>query len=327
MKQRIWHGGITTTELGIGAAQFGNLYTETTDSESDDAVEAAWDAGVRCFDTAPHYGLGLSERRLGSALGGLPRDEFVVSTKVGRLLVPNPGGESEQDTDFVVPASTRRVWDFTRDGIRRSLDASLERLRLDRVDVLYLHDPDDYEREALEQALPAMVELRDEGIVRAVGVGMNQSAMPARFIQEIDLDVVMLAGRYTLLEQTALGDLLPAAALRGVSIVAAGVYNSGLLSTDPIPDDAHYNYQKVPQRILQRARQIAAVCAQFDVTISEAAVAFPLQHPSVVNVTIGARTSEHVAAAVARNAAAVPAELWSALVEHQLLDARAVFNR
>lgn len=327
MKQRTWHGGLTTTELGLGVAQFGNLYLETTDAESVAAVDAAWDAGIRSFDTAPHYGLGLSERRLGAALKGRPRDEYVVSTKVGRLLVPNPGGAGTQDADFVVPATMRRVWDFSRDGIRRSLDESLERLGLDHLDVLYLHDPDDHEREALDEALPAMVELREEGIVRAIGVGMNQSAMPARFVDEIDLDVVMVAGRYTLVDQTALGDLLPAASRRGVSIIAAGVYNSGLLSTHPIQEDAYYNYQAVPDDVLDRARRIAAVCEEFSVTIPEAAVAFPLQHSSVAGVAIGVRTAEHVADAVARYGAAVPVELWSALIERGLMDPRVMANR
>lgn len=327
MKQRTWPGGLTTTELGIGVAQFGNLYRETTDEESLSAVDAAWDAGIRCFDTAPHYGLGLAERRLGEALRGRPRDDYVVSTKVGRLLVPNPAGAGARDAEFVVPATMRRVWDFSRDGIRRSLDASLERLGLDRVDVLYLHDPDDHEREALDEALPAMVELRDEGIVRAVGVGMNQSAMPARFVERIDLDVVMIAGRFTLLDQSALDDLLPAAERGGVSIVAAGIYNSGVLSTHPIQGDAHYNYQTVPVDVLDRARRIAAVCEEFSVTIPEAAVAFPLQHPSVSGVAVGVRTAGHVADAVARYGTAVSGELWAALIERGLMDSRAVASR
>jgi len=322
MKSRTTASGLSLTELGIGVAQFGNLYRETTDAESAAAVDAAWSAGIRYFDTAPHYGLGLSERRLGSALADRPRDEYVVSTKAGRLLVPNPGGESELDTDFVVPAATRREWDLSRDGIRRSLDESLERLGLDRVDVLYLHDPDDHEDQALREALPAMAELRDEGVVRAVGAGMNQSAMLARFAAEADIDVVMLAGRYTLLEQGALDDLLPAAERNGVAVVAAAIYNSGLLATARIRDAAHYNYGSVPPELLARTRAIADVCADFGVTVPDAAVAFPLLHPSVVSVSIGTRTARHVADAATRYETAVPAGLWTALVDRGLLDER-----
>lgn len=315
-------GGMLASELGVGVAQFGNLYRETTDEESVAAIRQAWLDGIRSFDTAPHYGLGLSERRLGEALREYPRHEYTVSTKVGRLLVPDPDGAGRQDEHFVVPADWRRVWDFSRDGILRSLEASLERLGLDRVDVLYLHDPDDHERAALEHALPAMAELRSEGVVRAIGVGMNQSAMPARFIERADLDVVMLAGRYTLLDQGALDDLLPAAEERGVSIVAAGVYNSGVLSTHPVRSDAHFDYQSVPAAVIERARRIGDLCEEFGVTLPEAAIAFPLRHPAVVSAIIGCRTAEHVADAAQRHRAAVPPELWSALAERGLIDRR-----
>ncbi|MBD7957726.1 aldo/keto reductase [Microbacterium sp. Sa4CUA7] len=316
-------GDLALTEVGIGAAQFGNLYRETTDEASTAAVDAAWVAGVRYFDTAPHYGLGLSERRLGDALQGKPRDEFVISTKVGRLLVPNPGGEGAFDGDFLVPATTRREWDLSRDGIRRSLHDSLERLGLDRVDVLYLHDPDEHEQQALSEALPAMIELRDEGVVKAVGAGMNQSAMLARFAERLDIDIVMLAGRYTLLEQGALDDLLPAAQANGVSVVAAAIYNSGLLATARIRPDAHYNYGAVPRELLERTGRIAELCDDFGITIPDAAVAFPLRHPAVASVVIGTRTERHVSEAAARHRTEVPEEFWSTLVQHGLLDERA----
>src|SRR5690606_33068685 len=187
--------GVRLTSLGFGAAQAGNLFRATTDEETAAAVEAAWDLGVRYFDTAPHYGLGLSERRLGAALRGRPRDEHVVSSKVGRLLVPSPGTAHERDPDlFDVPADHRRVWDFSRDGVLRSIDATLARTGLDRVDVVYLHDPDDHEDAAVHEALPALVDLRDQGVVGAIGAGMNQSAMLARFVRTGDVDVVMCAG-------------------------------------------------------------------------------------------------------------------------------------
>lgn len=325
MKNRTWGAGVSTTEVGIGVAQFGNLYRETTDDASAAAVDAAWASGIRYFDTAPHYGLGLSERRLGAALADRPRDEYVISTKAGRLIVPNPGGEDDvDDAGFVVPATHRREWDLSRDGIRRSLDESLERLGLDRVDILYLHDPDGHEQQALREALPAMAQLRDEGVVRAIGAGMNQSEMLARFAREADIDVVMLAGRYTLLEQGALDELLPAALEHDVAVVAAAIYNSGLLASARVSPDAHYNYGTVPPELVARTAAIADVCDQFGITVPDAAVAFPLRHPAVVSVVIGTRTAQHVEQAVARYETAVPEEFWAALAERGLLDERAL---
>nr|WP_243074528.1 aldo/keto reductase [Microbacterium sp. SS28] len=323
MQNRTWGDGLATTELGVGVAQFGNLYRETTDEASTQAIEAAWAAGIRYFDTAPHYGLGLSERRLGAALRDRPRDAYVVSTKAGRLLVPDPEGASRMDDGgFVVPATLRREWDLSRDGIRRSLDESLERLGLDRVDILYLHDPDAHEDAALREALPAMAQLRDEGVVGAIGAGMNQSAMLARFAREAGIDVVMLAGRYTLLEQGALDDLLPAALEHDVAVVAAAIYNSGLLATPRMSADAHYNYGAVPAELLARARAIADVCDEFGITVPDAAVAFPLRHPAVASVVIGTRTAQHVTDAVARYETTIPEEFWSELVARGLLDPR-----
>jgi D-threo-aldose 1-dehydrogenase len=312
--------GIALTEIGIGTAQFGNLFRETTDAESVDAVESAWARGVRYFDTAPHYGLGLAETRLGLALAGRPRDQFVVSTKVGRLLVPSPETAHEQDAGFVVPASTRRVWDFSRDGILRSIEASLERLGLDRIDVVYMHDPDDHWRQASEEGAPALAELRDQGIIGAFGVGMNQSAMLARFIDECDVDVVMVAGRYTLLEQGASQDLFPIAAGRGVAVVAAAIYNSGLLSRTTVPDGAHYNYRDASTEVVARAREIALVCEEFGVTLPDAAVQFPLRNPSVTSVVVGARTAEQVIGTIDRYERGIPEQLWSALVSKGLIN-------
>ncbi|WP_156037358.1 aldo/keto reductase, partial [Glycomyces tenuis] len=237
--------GTRLTELGFGAAQLGNLYRETTEAEASGAVDAAWDAGVRYFDTAPHYGLGLSERRLGAVLAGRPRDEYVLSTKVGRLLVPTPErAHLRDDGGFAVPAAFRREWDFSRDGILRSLEGSLERLGTDRIDIVYLHDPDEHWDEASTGGVQALVELREQGVVSAIGVGMNQSAMPARFVRETDIDVVMCAGRFTLVDRGALADLLPAALDRGVAVVAAAVYNSGLLAEPRPAADARFDYRR-----------------------------------------------------------------------------------
>lgn len=313
-------GGLTLTELSFGAAQIGNLFTAMTDQDAAGAVDAAWSAGVRYFDTAPHYGLGLSERRLGAALERRPRDEFVVSTKVGRLLVPDPEGASGRDTEgFDVPAASRRVRDYSRDGVLRSLEDSQARLGLSRVDIAFVHDPDDHYRQALDGAFPALEHLRREGAIVSYGAGMNQSAMLADFVRHTDLDIVMLAGRYTLLEQGALDDLLPLCLERHVSVIAAGVFNSGLLANDrPLPG-TRYNYQAAPAALLDRASQIAGVCERFGTTLPAAAAQFPLAHPAVASVCLGMRSREQVCRNVALLDAPVPVELWSALKAEGLL--------
>jgi D-threo-aldose 1-dehydrogenase len=317
--------GIKLTTLGFGAAPAGNLYQAMTDEDAHATFEAAWAAGIRYFDTAPHYGLGLSERRLGTFLRTRPCDELVVSTKVGRLLVPSPETAHRKDPDiFEVPAATRRVWDFSRDGVLRSLEASLERTGLDRVDVVYLHDPDEHWEQAAREALPALVELRDQGVVGAVGAGMNQSAMLTRFVRETDVDVVMCAGRFTLLEQAALADLLPAAAERGVAVVAAAAYNSGILAHDSPPSDATYDYAPAAAELLDRARRIAAVCAEHGVTLPQAALAYVRTHPAVVSTVVGLATPEQARQAGERAAVRVPAELWRALADAGLLPEAAV---
>ena len=237
-------------------------------------------------------------------------------------MVPNPGGERYRDDGgFDVPATTRRQWDFSADGVKRSISESLERLGLDRIDIVYLHDPDDHGQLAMEHALPALLRLRDEGVVTAIGAGMNQSAMPAAFIRRHDIDVVMLAGRYTLLEQGALTDLMPLAMERGVGIVIAGVYNSGLLSTDRPAADAKYNYGNAPADLIARAHRIAEVCERHDVSLPEAAVAFPLIHPATVSVVVGGRTAEQVTGSEKRYRKPVPEVLWADLRDQGLIPA------
>ena len=300
----------------MGTSPFGNLFRETTDEDTAAAVDAAWDGGVRYFDTAPHYGLGLGEKRLGAGLRDRPRDEYVISTKVGRLLVPTPEIAGQLDDDgFVVPAEYRRQWDFSRDGILRSVEESLERLGLDRVDVLYLHDPDEHWDAASTTGISTLIELRDQGVVKAIGAGMNQSAMLARFVAECDVDLMMLAGRYTLLDQSAQDDLLPLALERGVGIVAAGVYNSGLLSRAVVPDDAHYDYQAAPRELVERARAIATVCERHGVTLPDVAVQFPLRHPAVVNAVLGARNEGQALGGLERYEVSIPDDLWAELDE------------
>ncbi|GAB2942108.1 aldo/keto reductase [Streptomyces heilongjiangensis] len=312
---------VEVTELSYGAAGIGNLYRPVADEEAAAAIDAAWDAGIRTFDTAPHYGLGLSERRLGEALRGRPRSTWTLSTKVGRLLVPADGDGGGHGDDlangFAVPATLRRVWDFSADGVRRSLEASLDRLGLDRVDIVLLHDPDDHAEQALDEAYPALERLRGEGVVGAIGVGMNQSALPTRFLRETDIDVVLLAGRYTLLEQEGLTDLLPEAAARGRSVLIGGVLNSGLL-TDPAPG-ATYDYAPAPEPVLDRARRLRAVTERHGVPLRAAALHFPLGHPAVASVLTGARSTDEVRDTVEQLRAPVPAALWDELRAEGLL--------
>lgn len=303
------------TELGLGAAQLGNLFQEVSDSDAELTVEGAWSSGVRYFDTAPHYGLGLSERRLGNALRQYPRNDYVVSTKVGRSLIPSPQTAQHDDESFVVKATHKRVWDFSRDGIRRSLDESLNRLGLDRVDIVYLHDPDDHWAEASTSGVDALVELRDEGVVGAIGAGMNSSAILAEFVRQCDIDIAMIAGRYTLLDQSAASDLLPIALERGVAVVAAGVYNSGLLSTDRAAAGATYDYGRASDELVGKANDIADICGRYDVSLSEAAIAFALRHPAVVSVVLGARSAEQARTNAARSEQRVPERLWDDLVD------------
>jgi D-threo-aldose 1-dehydrogenase len=310
---------VRLTELGFGAAVIGNLYRETSDEEAEQAVDAAWDAGIRYFDTAPHYGLGLSERRLGRGLRDRPRAEFVVSSKVGRLLVPNADPRGHDADLFAVPDDLRRVRDYSRDGVLRSLEDTLERTGLDRIDVVYVHDANEYWREAAEEAMPALAELRDAGVVGAIGAGMNDPAMLTRFLRETPADVVMLAGRYTLLNQSALDDLLPAAASLGKSVVAVGVFNSGLLAAPRPAADATFDYRPAPPELLERAHRIADICEQHGSTLPAAAIAFPLAHPAVVDVTLGMRTAAEVQRNAGLMAEPVPAGVWSDLRAEGLL--------
>jgi D-threo-aldose 1-dehydrogenase len=299
--------------LAFGSAPIGNLGRVVGDEEWTGALSTALETGVRYFDTAPHYGLGLAERRL-AELG----DDVIVSTKVGRLLVAGPG--TGMDTEgYDVPDTIVRVRDYSRDGVLRSLEESLQRLDRDRVDILFVHDPDEYFHEALDGAFPALEELRAEGVIRSYGAGMNQAEMLAAFARETDLDVLMLGGRYTLLEQDALDDLLPVCEQRGVSVVAAGVFNSGLLARQRPRKDATYNYEPAPPEILARANRIADVLERHGTTLPVAAAQFPLAHPAVATVCLGARSAEQVARNAALFDTPVPAGAWEELVAEGLL--------
>jgi len=314
-RRRVGSTQLELSELGFGGSAIGNLYVPIDDETAAAALRAAWEAGVRYFDTAPHYGLGLSERRLGAALAALPRDEFVVSTKVGRLLVTNPSPTgSDLDNGFAVPDDLTRARDYSRDGVLRSLDGSLDRLGLDRVDIVYVHDPEEHLDEAIAGAIPALAELRDSGVVGAIGAGMNLWEPLLRIVKESDVDVVMLAGRWSLLDRS--GEPLLAGCLeRGVSVVAAGVFNSGLLARSWPPDGAPFNYRPAPEEVLAHARDLARVCEELGTTLPEAAACFGLRHPAITCVVVGTGSADHVTLAAQRVTAELPDRAWRALDE------------
>jgi len=319
-RRRLGRSPVEVTELSLGGAAIGNLFTAVSDDDARATIDAAWDGGIRTFDTAPHYGLGLSERRLGDALRHRPRDEYVLCTKVGRILEPSPGGaagaastgsRAGDPEGFAVAADSVRRFDFTADGVRRSLAASLDRLGLDRIDIALIHDPDEHGEQAFREAYPALERLRSEGTVRAIGAGMNQTAMLTRFITDTDVDVVLVAGRCTLLDRSADAALLPAARQRGVSVIAGGVFNSGLLA-NPVPG-ATYDYLAAPGDLIVRAQRLAAECGRFGVPLRAAAAQFPLTRDAVASVLIGARTTAEISDAIALRALDIPAALWESL--------------
>ncbi len=317
---------LSLSPLGLGCAQLGNLYHEITDETATATVRRAWDEGVRYFDTAPHYGLGLSETRLGAVLGEYPRDDYVLSTKVGRLLEPNPGGADVQDDQgFAVPAAFRRRWDFSRDGVLRSLEESLTRLGLDRIDIAYVHDPDEHFEEVLEGAFPALLELREQGVLGAVGAGMNQAPMLTEFVRRADLDVVLVAGRYTLLDQPALDELFPLCVEREVTVVAGGAFNGGILATTE--PGRMYDYATAPVELVERASRIAEICARHGVELPQAALALPAAHPAVASVVVGAHDPEQVSVNARRARAWVPPVVWTELIEAGLLRPDVVFEK
>ncbi|MEV4536464.1 aldo/keto reductase [Asanoa sp. NPDC049518] len=301
--------------LGLGCAPLGNLFRQRTDDEAAETLEAAWQAGVRYFDTAPHYGLGLSERRLGRFLATKPRAEFIVSTKVGRLIRDNPrwDGVSDDDEGFAVPARLHRVLDYTERGIRDSVEESLTRLGLDRVDILLVHDPDrSGVEDSTDSGLHALASLRDEGLVTAIGTGSLGVDVLLRTVLSGLADLVMVANRFTLLDQRARPELIAACDTHDVEIVAAAVFNSGLLAQTPHPD-ARYDYGSVPDSVLARARAIADVCTAFDVELPTAAMRYPLLDPRVASIVIGADTADQLRQNIDRLKEPVPAALWDEL--------------
>jgi D-threo-aldose 1-dehydrogenase len=307
---------LEVSRMILGCASIGGLYSPTDPVTAEEGLEAAWSAGVRTFDTAPHYGVGLSEERLGAFLAGKRRSEFVVSTKVGRLLVPTDEDVEGAEGFYGTPRRTR-VRDYSRDGVRRSIEESCERLGLDRVDIALIHDPDDYWETAIREAYPALDELRGEGVVRAIGAGMNQAAMLERFVTESDIDCVLVAGCFSLIEESAATSLFPMCRERGVGVLAAGVYESGILASPKAGN--HFRYGAPPPDITARVDRIASVCARYDVALPAAALHYVLAHPDITAIVIGARSATNVRQNAHYLREQVPRELFDELAARGLV--------
>ncbi|HCU52488.1 MAG TPA: aldo/keto reductase [Micromonosporaceae bacterium] len=307
---RLGQTDLHVTRLGLGLGPIGGLYSPVSDAEATATLDRAWDHGLRFFDTAPLYGYGSSERRAGAALCARPRADFVLSTKVGRLLVS--GGDDTQDVWADLPAGVAPRFDFSYGGVMRSFEESRARLGFERIDVLHIHDPDHHFDEALSGALKALAELRAAGVIGAIGAGMNQAEMLTAFAKHGGFDCFILAGRYTLLDQSGLIELLPLCAKQRIGVIAAGVYQSGLLA-DPKPG-ATDNYHPVSQERLDRALALREVCESHGVPLRAAAIQFPFTHPAVTSVIVGVRTPEEVDDAVAMFSHPVPPSLWPELL-------------
>lgn len=312
---------VSGLRLGLGGAPLGNLFEAVSNDEARYLVDAAWRSGCRSFDTAPHYGHGLSERRLGDGLRSRERDAFVLSSKVGRLLIPDASTAHSQH-GYVDILPFRQAWDFSAAGTRRSVEDSLQRLGLARLDVAYVHDPDAAThganapgvlRQVLEETLPALQQLKREGLVGAVGLGTNDVAVVLQVLAEADLDVLMLAGRYSLLDHSALPELLPACVARGVHVALGGVFNSGILATGTRGGVPSFNYEPAAKPWLQRTAQIEAVCEAFGVPLRAAALQFVLAHPAVDIVMLGARKVAEWEDAQAMLRYPVTPAFWAAL--------------
>jgi D-threo-aldose 1-dehydrogenase len=318
---RVGTTSLAVPRVGIGTAPLGNMFEAHSDEHADAALASAVAHGLRYFDTAPLYGHGLAEQRVGRAVARLPRDDVVVSTKVGRLLRADaPRDESQfhlgepfyKDVPPVAP-----VWDFTYDGIMTSVEESYQRTGLDRFDILLLHDPDDHFDAASTTGFRALARLREDGTTLAIGAGMNQAPALARLVEACDLDVLLVAGRYTLLDQVAMDELLPLCEQRTISIVVGGVFNSGIL-VDPEPG-ARYNYVPAEPAVVARAQRIKSVCDRYDVPLPAAALQFPFAHPRVCTVLLGFRSIDELERDLRWLDVSIPRELWAELKHEGLL--------
>lgn len=324
-KRRIGTTHVEVTELGFGGAPIGAVGDRISSALADSILRSAWDKGIRYFDTAPLYGHGLSEKRVGATLSAMSRDDFVLSTKIGRLLVPSEQGERFPGMRDSEEVSIR--YDYSADAVKTSIEASLDRLGLDRIDILLCHDidvwthgdaqPGIYEA-AANGALPAMHQLRDEGVVRAIGLGVNESAVCTRVMKEFDPDCFLLAGRFTLLEQEPLDEMLPLCMEKDVKVIIGGPYNSGLLATTE-RRRATYDYKPAPDDLWEKAQRIRRVCDSHDVDMRAAALQYPLRHPAIASVIPGMWSQDEVDANLHLIQREIPATLWTDLEQANLV--------
>jgi len=313
-------GTLDVTSIGLGSAPLGGLFSPVSDADAYATLERGWSGGIRFYDTAPLYGFGLAERRLGTFLRQQPRDSYVISTKVGRLLRA-PDGAAAEDDFYKSGQRERPVFDFSYDGVMRSVEESLTRLGLDRVDVLLVHDPDDHYDDAVSGAFRALQRLRDDGTVKAIGAGMNQSEMPVRFAEVVPVDCFLLAGRYTLLDQGALDALFPVCTAKHIGILLGGIYNSGILA-DP-RTSAKFNYQDADATLIARALELDELCRKHGTELRAAALQFGMAHPAVTVAVMGARNAAEIADNIAMSQATIPQAFWQELRARNLVDARA----
>ena len=323
--------GLQVSGLGLGTAPLGGLYSDLSDEQALATVAAAYEAGVRFFDTAPHYGHTKAEHRLGDALRRYPRDRYLLTTKTGRHFVPRTtpydGSEGWQD-----PLPFQAIFDYTHDGILRSFEDSQQRLGIVEIDILLIHDigrvthgeknPHYWKQLTEGGGFRALDELRSAGVVKAVGLGVNEGAAILEVMADFDINCALLAGRYTLLEQATLDDLLPACEAKGVSLLLGGAFNSGILARG-VQGDLKFNYVAAPKEVIERVARLEAVCREYDVPLAAAALQFPYAHPAVATVLTGARSVEELRENVASFERPIPAELWTALRDKGLLDPRA----
>ncbi len=329
-KSSIGAAGVEVTKLGLGGAPLSGmvlsegLYGGTAREAAIDIIRRAHELGINYFDTAPLYGSGRSEWRYGAALDGLQRESFIISTKVGRLLKPLPGGMTAADSPDGFPEQmTINTW--SRDDVMRSIEKSLQRLRLDHVEIILVHDPDVEEfgeTQAVEEAFPALIELREQGIVKAIGCGMNEWQMPARFIRRFDIDAVLLAGRYTLLDHGAYGEFLPLCVERNVRIIVGGPYNSGILARD-LSGDVTFDYELAPRHLVQKARRLDDICKRHKVDLKAAALQFVMAHPAVASVIPGAQSIPEMEQNIAAVRREIPKAVWAEMKSEGLIPADA----
>ena len=319
---KIGNTGVAVTKLGMGGAAIGGLYTDVPYNQAIETIQLALKLGVSYMDTSPLYGLGKSEIIFGQALAGIPRDEYVISSKVGRILTA--GDSRNRDlingslTPFVNLPQRDVTFDFSRDGVLRSIDESLNRLGLNSIDIVMIHDPDSHYRQAIDEAFPVLADLRSQGIVKAIGVGMNQWQLLTKFAIYGDFDCFLLAGRYTLLDHSGLVELLPLCSNRNISVIIGGPYNSGILASN-LSSEAMYFYSHAPHEVLERTRRIKAICDNFNVPLKAAALQFGLLHPAVASTIPGSRSVSEIKENLQMIEYPIPRDFWSHLKQEQLI--------